>query len=314
MKVKSKLILWMCLCVMIFILLGCGENEVVAEDYLYKILIPENLTGSEKGFPFKNGISANMISIDADDIEDAELFSDGELVYNDYFFPSGQTRVEYDGIIYPLSCEEIRQDIDLNIMEVAKGNTGILYKLELDQPPVEDSLEMISMGRRYLGYYYVTKENIYLRFVEGMDGYTEETDKKIVEELQADEEAFIENCFVICSKENTDRVPDELGYYSYVEIEGDCCTFKRYNSYMGGTKDYYIIKWEKGKGIVYYLHGAGSRLMEIELFQKEEVVERMDQKRYRISYERDSLIYKFISNNESGYLSDVYVALRTLEE
>lgn len=36
MKVKSKLILWMCLCVMIFMLLGCGKNEVVANDYVIK--------------------------------------------------------------------------------------------------------------------------------------------------------------------------------------------------------------------------------------------------------------------------------------
>lgn len=188
---------------------------------------------------------------------------------NDYFFLSGQTQVEYDGIIYPLSYEELKQNINLNIIEVAEGNTGVLYKLELEQPPVEDSSEMISMGRRYLGYYYVTREKIYLRFVEGMDGYTAEKDKKIVEELQADEEAFKGNCLVVCSEENTDRVPDELGYYSYVEIKEDRCTFKRYNSYVGGTKDYYIIEWEKGKGIVYYLHGAGNRLMEIELFQTE---------------------------------------------
>lgn len=87
--------------------------------------------------------------------------------------------------------------------------------------------------------------------------------------MQTDEEAFLENCFVVCSGENSDDTPDELGYYSYVEVEGDSCTFKRYNSYIGGTKDYYIIKWEKGKGIVYYLHGAGNRLMEIELFQTE---------------------------------------------
>ena len=188
---------------------------------------------------------------------------------NDYFFQPGRMRIEYDGIIYPLSYEEQNQNIGLNIMEVAENKTGVLYKLELEQPPVEDSSEMISMGRRYLGYYYVTREKIYLRFVEGMDGYTAEKDKKIVEELQADEEAFKVYWFVVCSEENRDRVPVELGYYSYVETEGDRCTFKRYNSYMGGTKDYYIIEWEKGKGIVYYLHGAGNRLMEIELFLKE---------------------------------------------
>lgn len=98
---------------------------------------------------------------------------------NDYFFPSGRTQIEYEGIIYPLSSEELKQNIKLNITKVTEGNKGILYKLELEQPPVEDTLEMISMGRRYWGYYYVTKEKIYLRFVEGMDGYTAEKDKKL---------------------------------------------------------------------------------------------------------------------------------------
>lgn len=93
--------------------------------------------------------------------------------------------------------------------------------------------------------------------------------KKYYKNCRQMKEAFKGNCFIVCSEENTDRVPDELGYYSYVETQEERCTFKRYNSYMGGTKDYYIIEWEKGKGIVYYLHGAGNRLMEIELFQTE---------------------------------------------
>ena len=84
-----------------------------------------------------------------------------------------------------------------------------------------------------------------------------------------DEKAFIDSCYIVCSEEDTDRTPDENGYYSYVEKKENGCIFHRYNSYMGGSKDYYTIEWENGKGIVYYLHGAGNRLMEIELFQAE---------------------------------------------
>lgn len=210
----------------------------------------------------------------ADELEWEVLFEEDDILskdtqLNNYFFPLDQTQVKYNGIIYPLSSEELRQEITLDIMKVADGETGILYKLELQQPPVEDSFEMISMGRRYLGYYYVTEKNIYLRFVDSMDGYTVEKDKKIIEELQMDEKAFIDSCYIVCSEEDTDRTPDENGYYSYVEKKENGCIFHRYNSYMGGSKDYYTIEWENGKGIVYYLHGAGNRLMEIELFQAE---------------------------------------------
>ena len=81
MKVKSKLILGMCLCAMIVILLGCEKSEVVVDDYLYKILIPKNLTGSEKGLPLKNRISANMISIDN---EEEQIERKDEFNYEPY--------------------------------------------------------------------------------------------------------------------------------------------------------------------------------------------------------------------------------------
>lgn len=189
---------------------------------------------------------------------------------NDYFFPTEQLKIEYNGIFYPVNGKELEQNVKLNITQIAEGNAGILYKLELEQPPAENSMEMISGGRQYLGYYYVTKEKIYLRFAEGTDGYTTEKDQKIIEELRTDENAFIENCFVVCSGENTDSTPDEWGYVSYVEVEGKSCTFKRYGSNHDETKDDYIIQWEKGKGIVYYLYRAGNRRMEIELFQAEQ--------------------------------------------
>ena len=58
-----------------------AENEVVAEDYIYKILIPENLTGPKKGLPLKNGISANMISIDN---EEEQIARKDEFNYEPY--------------------------------------------------------------------------------------------------------------------------------------------------------------------------------------------------------------------------------------
>ncbi len=187
---------------------------------------------------------------------------------NVFFFKNSEESIEYDAIVYPLSCREIEQEVELNITEIATTNNGTLYKMELNQPPVKDDLDKIRMGRRYLGYYYVTKDNIYLRFVSGMDGYTEEKDNAVMSELLENEEYFIGTCYVVCNDAGTDKIADENGYYTYVEVNENQRTFYRYNEYMYGTKDYYKIVWEEEKGMVYYLHGSGNRLMEIELYQK----------------------------------------------
>lgn len=188
-------------------------------------------------------------------------------INNEYFFKENQMQAKFDGVLYPLSSREIKQDITLNIIEIEKLEHGTLFKLELEQPPVEEPLDEMRMGARYLGYYYVTKDVIYLKPLGDMEGYTDEKDNGIVTEIRENEEEFLEECYIVCSEEETDDKPDENGWYSYVKAIGERRFFYLYNSYSGGTKEYCEIVWQKGAGMVYYLHGTGNRLMEVELYK-----------------------------------------------
>jgi len=195
------------------------------------------------------------------------LRAENNGINNEYFFKEDQMQVKFDGVLYPLSSREIKQEIRLNITEIEKLEHGTLYKFELEQPPVEEPLDEMRMGARYLGYYYVTKDNIYLKPLGDMDGYTDEKDNRIVTEIKENEKEFLEGCYIVCSKEETNDDPDENGWYSYVKAVGERRFFYLYNKYSGGTKEYCEIVWQKGEGMVYYLHGAGDRLMEVELYK-----------------------------------------------
>lgn len=187
---------------------------------------------------------------------------------NKYFFDKNEMQIEYDGVLYPLSSREIKQDIILDVTVIKKLERGTLFKLELEQPPVEDELDEMRMGSRYLGYYYVTEDAIYLRPLGDMEGYTDEKDHMIVEEILENEDKFKQECYIVCSEEETSDKPDENGWYSYVEAVGDRRIFYLYNNRNSGTTEYCKIIWQKGVGMVYYLHGSGDRLMEVELYKK----------------------------------------------
>lgn len=196
--------------------------------------------------------------------------SNEELGEDTYFFKDYETQVTCDALINNLDGEEKVYTLTLNINKLKEMEHGTLYRMELEQPEVEDTIDKISMGRNYLGYYYVINDRIYLRPLyeySETGGYTEETDQTVIEELQKDEESFLkEQCRLVNCNEETDRTADEDGWISYVKIIGDTHIYYLYNNYSGGTKEYRKIIWQKGKGMTYYLHGAGNRKMEIELF------------------------------------------------
>lgn len=196
------------------------------------------------------------------------VWRENKSIDNEYFFDKNEMQIEYDGVLYPLSSREIKQDIILDVTILQKMEQGTLFKLELEQPPVEEELDEMRMGSRYLGYYYVTKDTIYLRPLGDMEGYTDEKDNMIVEEVLEDEEKFKRECYIVCCEEETSDKPDKNGWYSYVERVGDRRIFYLYNGSNSGTTEYCKIVWQKGAGMVYYLHGAGNRLMEVELYRK----------------------------------------------
>ncbi|MDE7062695.1 MAG: hypothetical protein K2O73_05565 [Lachnospiraceae bacterium] len=189
---------------------------------------------------------------------------------NAYFFPQEQTSVEYESYIYPLSSREIWQPLNLNIKKLKEFENGILYALELDQlEETDDPWDQISMGRQYLGYFYVTEIAVYRKAVETSDGFTQEQTDKMIELIEKDEEAFCADCTIVCCENGTEDIVDEDGYHAYVEASGEQITYHMYNDYAYGTKPYEKIVWEKGKGIVYYVYGAGNMLMNVMLWTEE---------------------------------------------
>lgn len=194
---------------------------------------------------------------------------------NPYFFINNQTEVQYEAFIYPLSCNEIWETVTLDIREVNTFENGTLYELELRQIDVEDELDEIAWDRRYLGYFYVTVDKIYRHALWTMDGFTEEQTEYLVQLLRSDEQAFLEECVIVCSEEEIPDEVDENGYHTMVEVDGDRRIFRYYNDYDGGTRPYKRMIWEKGKGLVYYMYGAGAMLMHIELYADEVILENM---------------------------------------
>lgn len=183
---------------------------------------------------------------------------------NSFFFPSGITKQEYQGYFVPLSCNEISQNIELNIIELATLEEGTLFALELNQlQPTEDPMDIISMGRQYLGYFYVTENIIYHKNVRNFDGFTDEMNEEVIRLIQEDENFFTASD-IVCCEEATPDIVDENGYHSYIEALGDQRIFRYYNDYMDGSKTYMTMVWEKEKGLVYYKCGSGDMFMHVE--------------------------------------------------
>lgn len=184
---------------------------------------------------------------------------------NAFFFKDGQETVEYEGEFFPLSCNLIRQNIELKIRKVMVFDEATLWALELEQLDVADPEDEIRMGGQYLGYFYVIEDKIYQMPLPDMNGYSQERDDEVIQMIRDDKAKFLERCRLVCSEEGTENIADEEGWHAYVEVDGEKRIFHMYNDYTGGTKEYERIVWEKGKGITYYHHGVGAGLMDVEI-------------------------------------------------
>lgn len=186
------------------------------------------------------------------------------------FFFTGEDAIEYEAIILPLLNDkeiyELWNNVTLRIRLVEKFDTGILYALELDQIQIEGIGDVIRSGRRYLGYFYVQDDVIYLRRLWGFEEgrFNDRQEQEIVDLLREDEEEFLEGCLLVCCEEGTEDIVDEEQWHKYVEVSGDTRIFRMYSDYRGGTKEYLKIVWERGKGITYYCNGTGNGFMQVE--------------------------------------------------
>lgn len=183
---------------------------------------------------------------------------------NTFFFKKGITEVKYEGYIYPLSCEEIWENVTLKVSKIGTFENGELFTLELAQLDVADADDRITMGRQYLGYFYVKDTQIFRMLVKDYTGFSEEQTRDILKLIQEDEKKFLDMCYIVCSDEEVFDTVDINGYHSGVISQGEKRIYYYYNEEGSGTKDYEKIIWERGKGIIYYMRGSGAMLMHIE--------------------------------------------------
>ena len=179
-----------------------------------------------------------------------------EKYVNPYFFRPGQREVVYQCYHCSLNGNNIEQNIKLHITKIRELDEGILYTLELDELDEPDPYDQMGSYRRYLGYFYVTEEEIWRVYRPGVS-YTAEMTEDVVRRMEETGlEAFDERV-IVCNEPGTDSAADENGWHEYVDIEGDKRIFRLYSAYIGRTTEYQRIVWEKGKGITYYINGAG---------------------------------------------------------
>jgi hypothetical protein len=189
-----------------------------------------------------------------------------EKYVNPYFFRPGQREVVYQCYHCSLNGNNIEQNIKLHITKIRELDEGILYTLELDELDEPDPYDQMGSYRRYLGYFYVTEEEIWRVYRPGVS-YTAEMTEDVVRRMEETGlEAFDERV-IVCNEPGTDSAADENGWHEYVDVEGDKRIFRLYSAYIGRTTEYQRIVWEKGKGITYYINGAGSMKRHVELWQ-----------------------------------------------
>ncbi len=190
-------------------------------------------------------------------------------ISNEYFFDLETTNVEYEGYIVPLSGNEIRQKVQLNISLLENFNDGDLFILKLDPLDIEDPWDQMLLQCQTLGYFYVTSDKIYRYSLPYDKYYSSEDNQKVINNLKNEPNDFLNNCDIVFTEEGSNDVLDEDNYHKYVEVNGEKRIYHFYNEDVSGTKYYEEIVWEKNKGITYYKSGSGSKKMHIEFGVKD---------------------------------------------
>ncbi len=87
--------------------------------------------------------------------------------------------------------------------------------------------------------------------------------------LQRSEEKFLNKVSIVCCEEGTELTKDG-SEYKYVEVNNNRRIYRNFppsvsrEIYFYGSKDYLLLVWEKGKGLVYYVRGRGDMDMHVE--------------------------------------------------
>lgn len=196
-----------------------------------------------------------------------------------YWFPSDMEvqRVHIETSI----SDDLSDEMDLLITQIAGYTDGNLYELRLDYDKEFSCREFDGWDRRHLGYFYVEGNNIYrVRVIEkeftpafdeaGMPARTDAITED--EDITAwSEEDFKTRGALVCQDSPMEDVlgKEEKGFHETIEIDGNRSMYNDY--YNRAETDFYeCFTWEKGKGLVRYYSGYGAASLQLELIVTDE--------------------------------------------
>ena len=172
-----------------------------------------------------------------------------DLEANPYFPNIDLQDIEFSGH-FSFNEEPIKKDVQLHYRKVTDDVN--LYKLSLDQ------IDGVPDDRLFLGYFYVTSNQIYR--VNDYD--LDEGNFAFLDDLS-------ESSVIVCSDKDigNQMAPEEKGWHQSISVvDGK----SEYHSYNNQTESgfYETFVWEKGKGLVVYRSGFGAERDSIDIEQK----------------------------------------------
>lgn len=183
---------------------------------------------------------------------------------NTWFYMPTQKEVEYEGYFYPYSYRDIWQDISLHIKEHEILSKWQLICFRTGSAECDRSVRSIRVGGENIWDITMLRLRIFIICRQTPVGIRRRKMRSIFPGLESEEDLFLKEWTIVCCENGTADVVDDAGYHAFVEADGEKRIFRYYNDYFYGSKDYLLMVWEKGKGIVYYMHGNGQKNMHVE--------------------------------------------------
>lgn len=200
---------------------------------------------------------------------------------------------KFYGEFFSSENEKTNQEVFLDIREIEEFSHGTLYSLELSQDSLNGLQEIIPKEMKYLGYFYVTENEVFFKPFEEIGENVDEYDISIISQAETNGCDFLEEWYNIsttqCTRKNTENYEEILR----VEIAGNKCFFyDQVYQKNNENKEDYLIVWEKGRGLLYYFYQTNA--MEMYLM------------RYKLDHEKTPPI-KLDESDYKEYLYKVWI-------
>ncbi|MCM1231903.1 MAG: hypothetical protein NC124_18220 [Clostridium sp.] len=161
---------------------------------------------------------------------------------NKFFFADDASGKIYDANFSFDNAYDLLEEVELQIICVAKEKQGIVYQLKIEGVDAEEDY---IKSRLELGFFYVTDDKIYL--------YRGHEIPK--------EQDFLLNGIIICQEDSREELRED-GMRDYIEYNGQQCYYGSYNT-LTDTGFYEMFVWEKEIGLTQYKSGFGAADEEI---------------------------------------------------